>query len=255
MIDKELKAIIDVSGLKNYFGDQRVHEDVNLKVNRGDIIAIIGGSGCGKTTLLRSILMLHEPTEGEIKVFGIGTGNIDHESEKVIQRNWGVMFQSCALFTSLTIVENIMFPIEHATDLDANTRRDIALLKLALSGLGPEVADKYPSELSGGMKKRAALARAIALDPQLVFLDEPTAGLDPVSASDLDGLILHLRKQLGITFVMVTHDLDTLWRVPDRVIFLGEGRVLADQPMKKLVNNPNPLIKQYFSSERSAVRN
>ena len=254
MMDHGSEPLIEVLGLKNHFGDQHVHDQLDLTVNRRDIVAIIGGSGCGKTTLLRSILMLHEPTGGEIKVFGHDIDDLDAQQKKAIQNNWGVMFQSCALFTSLTIADNVTFPIDHLVRLDSDTRRKIALLKLKLSGLDPEVADKYPSELSGGMKKRAAMARAISLDPQLVFLDEPTAGLDPLSASDLDELVLHLRDSLGITFVMVTHDLDTLWRVPNRVVFIGEGRVLADEPMSSLVNNTHPLIQAYFSGDRAAVR-
>jgi phospholipid/cholesterol/gamma-HCH transport system ATP-binding protein len=254
MIDTTTAALIEVKGLQNYFGEQCVHEDVNFTIGKKEIIAIIGGSGCGKTTLLRSILMLRQPTAGSINVFGVDIAEAGHDEKKQIQHHWGVMFQSCALFTSLTIAENVMFPIEHLVRLDKKTKRQIALLKLALSGLTPEVADKYPSELSGGMKKRAAMARAIALDPALVFLDEPTAGLDPVSASELDELVLQLRERLSITFVMVTHDLDTLWRVPDRVIFLGDGKVLADEPMDVLVKNPHPLIQSYFTGERAEVR-
>ena len=171
-----------------------------------------------------------------------------------IRQRWGVMFQSGALFSSLTVFENIKFLLREYTQLSEKVINKIALFKIALVGLEMDAAYKYPFELSGGMKKRAALARAIALDPELVFLDEPTAGLDPTSAGELDDLILHLRKNLGLTFVLVTHDLDTLWRVPDRIVFLGEGKVLAATNMQQLIKKDHPLIKSYFDNPRAYSR-
>ncbi|PIZ03765.1 MAG: ABC transporter ATP-binding protein [Gammaproteobacteria bacterium CG_4_10_14_0_8_um_filter_38_16] len=243
--------IIAVNHLKNYLGGHWVHEDVNFSVNRGELIAIIGGSGCGKTTLLRSLLRLMRPTAGDVSVFGV---DVIHASQKKllsVQKRWGVMFQSGALFSSLTVLENVMYVLHEYASLSYRSQLALAKIKIAMSGLDADAAYKYPSELSGGMKKRAALARAIALDPELIFLDEPTAGLDPKSAGDLDDLILEMRKNLGLTFVMVTHDLDTLWYVPDRVLFLGEGRVLANQPMSELYQNPYPAIRTYFSGHRA----
>lgn len=248
------ESLIEVRGLQNYFDDTCVHKDLNLSIASKEVVAIIGSSGCGKTTLLRSILMLHESSGGRINVFGHDLQSLDDTRRKQVQHNWGVMFQSCALFTSLTIAENIVFPLEQATFIDATLKRKIALLKLSLVGLEPMVADLYPSEISGGMRKRVAMARAIVMDPKLVFLDEPTAGLDPVSANELDMLVKRLRDTLGVTFVIVTHDLDTLWAVTDRVVFLGEGRVLADAPMAELVKNPHPLIQDYFSGDRANRR-
>jgi len=248
------ETLIDIKGLCNKFGDNLVHDNLDLSVSSREIVAIIGGSGCGKTTLLRSVLMLQAPTSGSIKLFGYDIDQVTSSQLKSIQHNLGVMFQSCALFSSLTIIENIMFPMDHLGAVDLESKRKLALLKLFLSGLAPEVADLYPSELSGGMKKRAAMARAIALDPKMIFLDEPTAGLDPVSANELDLLVLHLRRSLGITFVMVTHDLDTLWKVPDRVIFLGNGVVLADGSMEELMACSNPMVQDYFSGDRAQQR-
>lgn len=246
-------TIINVAHLKNYLGGKWVHKDVNFTVKRGEIIAIIGGSGCGKTTLLRSILRLMVPTAGEIAVFGTDVRTASTKQLLAVQKRWGVMFQSGALFSSLTVLENVTYVMSEHAALSRESQNELAKVKIAMSGLDPDAAYKYPAELSGGMKKRAALARAIALDPELIFLDEPTAGLDPKSAGDLDDLVLHMRQNLGLTFVMVTHDLDTLWYVPDRVIFLGEGVVLADQPMSELHVNPHPVIKSYFSGHR-AVR-
>ena len=243
--------IIDVQHLKNYLGGHWVHTDVNFTVKREEIIAIIGGSGCGKTTLLRSILRLLMPTGGDISVFDTDVINASEKNLLSVQKRWGVMFQSGALFSSLTVLENIMYVLDEYAALSHRSKKELAKLKIAMSGLEPDAAYKYPSELSGGMRKRAALARAIALDPELIFFDEPTAGLDPKSAGDLDDLILEMRKNLGLTFVMVTHDLDTLWYVPDRVIFLGEGKVLADQPMVQLHKNTHPAIQSYFSGHRS----
>ena len=243
--------IIEISHLKNFLGGQEVHSDINLTIKSREIVSIIGGSGCGKTTLLRSILKLRRPSAGHIKVFGIDVLTAPNETLEQVRARWGVMFQSGALFSSMTVMENIMFPMTQFTHLKLAARRDIAMLKILMVGLEPEAANKYPGELSGGMCKRAALARAIAMDPELLFLDEPTAGLDPKSAGELDDLILNLRETLGITFVMVTHDLDTLWRVPDTVVFIGEGKVLAATSMKKMVDNKNPLIQAYFSGPRN----
>lgn len=246
--------IIEITALKNQLGGRLVHDDLNLTVNRGEIIAIIGPSGCGKTTLLRSILMLQKPTAGKIDVFGTNIIKCSEATELEVQRRWGVMFQSSALFSSLSVLQNVMFPLQEYTQLSRAIQKKLALLKIGLTGLELDAANKYPAELSGGMKKRAALARAIALDPELVFLDEPTAGLDPKGAADMDTLLLYLRDSLGLTFVMITHDLDSLWRVPDRVVFLGEGKVLAAMPMAELTQQEHPLIKNYFSGVRNLKR-
>ena len=243
--------IIHVQNLKNILGGRVVHEDVSFSVRPGEIVAIIGGSGCGKTTLLRSILGLLKPTSGLLEVFGTNILTANEALFLAIQKRWGVMFQSGALFSALTVLQNILYLLEVYSGLSHANQVELAKIKIALSGLAPEVAYRYPSELSGGMRKRAALARAIALDPELIFLDEPTAGLDPKSASGLDQLVLEMRKNLGLTFVMVTHDLDTLATVPDRIIFLGEGRVLFDGSWLELKKNPHPLIRQYFSGDRA----
>lgn len=253
MNDKS-EPIIEITGLGNYLGHRWVHKDLDLSVQKGEIIAIIGASGCGKTTLLRAILMLRKQSAGSIKVFGKDLAKCNRDEIEDIRSRWGVMFQSGALFSSLTVLENVMLPMVLKTKLSAEAREKIARLKIAISGLDSVVAGQYPSELSGGMKKRAALARAIALDPELVFLDEPTSGLDPESAGALDELVLHMRDNLGLTFVMVTHDLDTLWHVPDRVVFLGEGKVLAAEPMPEIIKNQHPLIKEYFSGARAKAR-
>lgn len=243
--------VIEVSHLKNHLGDRWVHNGLNLTVKRGEIIAIIGSSGCGKTTLLRTILMLRKATSGNIKVFDTDIVKCTSAQAKAVRARWGVMFQSSALFSSLTVQENIVFPMREYARLTYTMQNELALLKMALVGLELDAAVKYPSELSGGMQKRAALARAIALDAELLFLDEPTAGLDPKSAGALDELVLHLRSSLGLSFVIVTHDLDTLWRVPDRVVFMGEGVVLAAKPMAELVKDPHPEIQSYFSGVRT----
>jgi len=247
-------TILEVQNLKNYLGEHWVHDGLDMHVQRGEIVAIIGGSGCGKTTLLRSILMLRQQNAGTIKVFGVDLAKCSESQRQKIRERWGVMFQSSALFSSLTLLENVMFPLKEYKDLSKSTVEEIARLKISLCGLEASALSKYPAELSGGMRKRAALARAIALDPELVFLDEPTAGLDPKSAAELDELVLHMRENLGLSFVMVTHDLDTLWRVTDRVIYLGEGKALAAMPMLEMVKHEHPLIKAYFSSIRSQQR-
>lgn len=246
--------LITVTDLRNYLANTWVHDGVSFSVRKGEIVAIIGESGCGKTTLLRNILMLLPPYSGEIKVFGTDVSHISRQKQRQIQRRWGVMFQSGALFSSLTILENILFPLREFTGFSEKDCYELARMKLALVGLEQAVAGKYPAQLSGGMIKRAAVARAIALDPELLFFDEPTSGLDPKSASDLDELVLHLKYNIGLTVVLVTHDLDTLWRVPDKVMFLGEGKVLAMEPMAEMVVIEHPLVQAYFDNVRASGR-
>lgn len=240
--------IIEVHDLDNRFGTQWVHHNLELNIKRGEILAIIGGSGSGKTTLIRSILMLQEPTSGTIKVFGQKINNISHDAAQKIRSRWGMLFQHSALFSALTVIENIMFPMQELTNLNLKQMQDLARLKIALVGLPPHAANLYPSELSGGMQRRAAAARAIAMDPELLFLDEPTTGLDPISARQFDELIVLLRKSLNLTVVIISHDISSLERCTDRVAFIGEGKVLALEPIAALKQNPHPLIQNYFSN-------
>lgn len=241
------EAIIEIKGLKNFLGDKWVHSNVNLTVNKGEILAIIGGSGSGKTTILRSILMLLKPTAGSIKVFGHDISELDSAGAAALRRRWGMLFQHSALFSAMTVLENIMFPMQELANLDKNFMQKLALLKIALVGLPIETANKYPSELSGGMQRRAAAARAIAMDPELLFLDEPTSGLDPLSAKQFDHLIVFLRDTLGLTVVIISHDIESLKRTTDRVAFIGDGEVLSVQPINELMKNKHPLIAEYFS--------
>ncbi len=240
------EPVIEIQGLKNYLGGQWVHSDVNLTVNRGEILAIIGGSGSGKTTLLRSILMLLRPTAGSIRVFGKDVLDINDKDANLIRQRWGMLFQHSALFSSLTVIQNIMFPMKELTGLNKSFRRQLAMLKLGLVGLAKETATKFPSELSGGMQRRAAAARAIAMDPELLFLDEPTSGLDPLSAKQFDELVLFLRNTLKLTVVLISHDIESLKRITDRVAFVGKGKILAIEPIEALMQNSNPLIADYF---------
>lgn len=251
MKESTAPALIEVRGLKNFIGGRWVHNDINLSVRKSEIIAIIGGSGCGKTTLLRSLLMLLKPTAGSIKIFGTDIFCCTDEEALQIRKRWGVLFQNNALFSSLTLLDNVLFPLQEYTCFPVEIQKDVAMIKITQTGLEPEAAYKYPAELSGGMQKRGALARATVLDPELLFLDEPTAGLDPNSASDLDQLVLKLRNHFGFTIIIVTHDLDTLWTVPDRVMFLGEGKVLAAMSIAELVKQKHPLIQSYFGGERA----
>lgn len=240
--------IIEVKGLKNYLGGQWVHADVSFSVKKGEILAIIGGSGSGKTTILRSLLMLMKPTAGELRIFGKDIQHLTAYEEDELRKRWGMLFQHSALFSSLTVLENIMFPIQEFTHLDKKFMEELAMLKIALVGLPKDAASKLPSELSGGMQRRAAAARAIAMDPELVFLDEPTTGLDPHSARLFDDLILFLRDALKLTVVMVTHDIESLKHIADRIAFVGEGRILCIAPYEELKKNPHPLIVDYFSN-------
>jgi phospholipid/cholesterol/gamma-HCH transport system ATP-binding protein len=251
----EQSAIIKIRGLSTHLNSQEVLKHVDLDIYQHEIFGIVGNSGCGKTTLLRSILMLQKPTSGSISLFGQNTDQLSERQMSQIQRRWGVLFQQSALFSSLTVLENVLFPLRTLTHLDVKLQKEIAYLKIVLTGLPISAADKYPSELSGGMQKRAALARAIVLDPELLLLDEPTSGLDPHSAHELDRLILDLRNVLNLTIILVTHDLDTLWKVTDRVAFMEEGTILAAEPMQELVRLDHPAIKEYFSGSRGQRAN
>ncbi|WP_028388924.1 ABC transporter ATP-binding protein [Legionella fairfieldensis] len=240
------EPLIEIKGLKNYLGGQWVHSDVNLTVSKGEILAIIGGSGSGKTTILRSLLMLLKPTAGSLKIFGEEITHLTSHKANAIRRRWGMMFQHSALFTAMTVLENILFPMREFTSLDFDFMKELAMLKISLVGLPKEAAGKFPSELSGGMQRRAAAARALAMDPELLFLDEPTTGLDPHSARQFDELILFLRDTLHLTIVMISHDMESLKRV-DRIAFIGEGKILDVAPFEELKKNPHPLIADYFS--------
>jgi phospholipid/cholesterol/gamma-HCH transport system ATP-binding protein len=241
---------IDVRGLCTRFGAQQVHEGLDLQIGRGEIFAIIGGSGSGKSTLLREMILLHRPDAGSIHVFGQDLQALDRRQANALRLRWGVMFQQGGLFGSLTVAENVAWPLQEHTDLDATVIEGIAALKIAMAGLEPQAATRYPSELSGGMVKRAALARALALDPQLLFLDEPTAGLDPHSAAGVDALVRELRDLFGLTIVIITHDLDLLWQVADRVAVLGAGRVQAVGSMAELAELDNETVKPFFTGAR-----
>lgn len=244
------EPVIEIRDLNTRFGPAVVHENVSLTVQRGEIFALVGGSGCGKSTLLREIILLQAPMSGSIRVFGREVLGLSGRAALELRRRWGVMFERGALFGSLTVQENVAMPLREHTDLSERLIGELAAVKVALAGLPPSAAAKYPNELSGGMRKRAALARAIALDPELVFLDEPTAGLDPLSASGLDDLVRHLKESLGLTVMMVTHDLDLLWRVADRVAVLGDGHVLGIGTMEELSQSDHPMVREYFYGPR-----
>ncbi|MBX9586894.1 MAG: ATP-binding cassette domain-containing protein [Gammaproteobacteria bacterium] len=251
---KNDETIIEVRGLCNFLGGNWVHKNLDLTIKKGELYAIVGGSGSGKTTLLRSLLMLQKPTSGTIKIFGIDVVNASAKDAQHVRHRWGMLFQHGALFSSLTVLENVLFPLKEFTKLSPALLTEIAMMKIALTGLHEDAAYKLPGELSGGMLKRAALSRALALDPELLFLDEPTSGLDPQGADEFDELIKALKEALNLTIVMVSHDLDSLWGVSDKVAFIGEGRVLAEQTMAELIENPNPIIKSYFKGPRGQVR-
>jgi phospholipid/cholesterol/gamma-HCH transport system ATP-binding protein len=244
------KSIIVMKDVNIRLGNTLVHNGLNLSVERGEVLGIVGGSGSGKTTLLREILMLQPPDSGSITVFDHELMTASPKTLLAVQRRWGVLFQQNALFSSLNVLENTAFPLHEHTRLDMKTIKKLALIKILMTGLPMEAAIKLPSELSGGMQKRAGIARAIVLDPELLFLDEPTAGLDPDSASGFDELILDLQATMGLTILIVTHDLDTLWAVTDRVAFLGEGKVLCIDAMAALIKHPHPLIQTFFNGPR-----
>jgi phospholipid/cholesterol/gamma-HCH transport system ATP-binding protein len=242
---------IKVCGLKNSFGDQVVHEGLDLDVYRGEIIGVVGGSGTGKSVLMRSIIGLQTPDEGEIHVFGENmVGRLDDEA-LAIRKRWGVLFQGGALFSTLTVAENVEVPIrEYYPNIGGTLRDEIAAYKIRMTGLPTEAGPKYPSELSGGMKKRAGLARALALDPDLLFLDEPTAGLDPIGAAAFDEMTRKLQQTLGLTVFLITHDLDTLYSICDRVAVLADKKVTAVGTIPELLATDHPWIQEYFNGPR-----
>lgn len=244
-------AVIRITGLSTRFGAHEVHRDLDLEVRRAEILALVGGSGSGKSTLLREMILLQQPSGGSIEVLGTRLDGIREEGALALRRRWGVMFQHGGLLGSLTVAENIGLPLREHTALSDRLIDELAASKLALTGLAPEVGEQYPAELSGGMIKRASLARALALDPELLFLDEPTAGLDPVSAAQIDGLVRDLRDRFGLTIVMITHDLDSLWQVADRVAVLGEKRVQAVGSMAELSAMPQPAVRAFFDGPRA----
>jgi phospholipid/cholesterol/gamma-HCH transport system ATP-binding protein len=250
------EVVIRVRGLTNRFGAHTVHDDLELDVLRGEVIGVIGGSGTGKSVLLRSIVGLNKPVKGDIEVFGEKLNELSRARRVEIERRWGVMFQDGALFSTLTVRENVMAPMLEHTSIPKYLMRELADLKLRLAGLELDAAAKRPADLSGGMRKRAALARALALDPDLVFLDEPTAGLDPIGAQKFDELVQGLSRSLGLTVFLVTHDLDTLVAICDRVAVLSDGKVLAVGPLDEVRKDPHPWIQEYFSGPRgrAAVR-
>ena len=241
---------IAISQLTTRFGEHVVHAELDLVVGRGEIFALVGGSGSGKSTLLREIILLQQPESGSIQVLGVDLANIADDAALALRQRWGVMFQSGGLFGSLTVKENIGLPLREHTGLADGLIDEIAAWKLAMSGLDPAVGAQYPAELSGGMMKRASLARALALDPELLFLDEPTAGLDPESAGEIDQLIRKLRDLFGLTIVLITHDLDLLWQVADRVAVLGDGKVQGVGSMAELADIDHPAIRQFFDGPR-----
>ncbi len=242
---------IEVDGLVNRFGDQTVHDNLTLDVRQGEILGVVGGSGTGKSVLMRSIIGLQRPAEGNIDVFGHSITDAEPDEEIGVRSRWGVLFQGGALFSTLTVGENVQVPLKQFyPDIDRSLLADIARYKVLLSGLPEEAVNKYPAELSGGMKKRAGLARALALDPELLFLDEPTAGLDPIGAARFDQLTKELKETLGLTVFLITHDLDTLYEICDRVAVLADKHVIAVGTIPELLATDHPWIQEYFNGPR-----
>lgn len=245
---------IRIEGLCNRFGSQIIHDDLSLDVRRGEILGVVGGSGTGKSVLMRSVIGLQRPQAGHIDVLGtsvLDDSGLTDAAAAGLRARWGVLFQGGALFSTLTVAENVEVPLkEFYPHLSKQLRREIARYKIALSGLPPEAASKYPSELSGGMRKRAGIARALALDPELLFLDEPTAGLDPIGAAAFDDLIEELQETLGLTVFLITHDLDTIHEICDRVAVLADHQVIAVGTIDELLATDHPWIREYFGGPR-----
>jgi phospholipid/cholesterol/gamma-HCH transport system ATP-binding protein len=255
MMSDPSEPIISIRDIKNKFGEHVVHDGVDLDVRRGEIIRIVGGSGTGKSVLLRTIIGLNKPVAGSVKVFGQDLTNLNEVERAQYERRWGVLFQDGALFSSLTVAENIQVPLKEYTEISKSLMDELSALKIRIVGLPHDSALKFPSELSGGMRKRAGLARALALDPEILFLDEPTAGLDPIGAANFDHLVKQLQQTLGLTVFLVTHDLDTLHAVCDRIAVLADGKVLVVGTMKDMLKFDHPWVKEYFTGPRARAAN
>lgn len=244
------EPLIKVRGLLSQFGDRTIHENLDLDVNRGEVLGVVGGSGTGKTVLLNSIIGLKTPEGGSVEIFGHDIADQSAEQAAELERRTGVLFQQGALFSSLSVLDNVASPLVEHTRLSRSVIRELAEMKIAMVGLKPEAAHLKPAELSGGMRKRVGLARALALDPELLFLDEPTAGLDPIGAAAFDDLIRQLSNDLGLTVFMITHDLDSLYAITDQVAVLADKHVVAKAPVRELEKSDHPWIKEYFLGPR-----
>lgn len=242
---------IEARGILSQFGDNVVHQNLDFRIEQGEIIGLVGGSGSGKSVLMNTLLGLKEPEGGIVRLFGRDRSELSQSEINLINNNIGVLFQGSALFSSLTVRENIMVPLREHTDLPLMLMRELADMKIHMVGLEPHAATLYPADLSGGMKKRAGLARALIMDPELLFLDEPTSGLDPVGASAFDNLILGLREALNLTVIMITHDLDSLYAICDRVAVLVDKRIAINDTLPKVIQYDHPWVKEYFGGPRS----
>ncbi len=254
MAQTQNEVVISVRDVVVGFGKVTVLDHIALDVFRGEILGFVGASGSGKSVLMRTIIGLLPKREGRIEVFGIDLGKVNEKERQAVERRWGVLFQHGALFSSLTVRQNVQFLMREYLDLSERLLDEVALAKLEMVGLSPDVSGKFPSELSGGMTKRVALARALALDPEIVFLDEPTSGLDPISAGEFDHLIRTLQRTFGLTVFMVTHDLDSLHNVCDRIAVLADGQVIAAGPMSTMLASEHPWLTAYFRGARARRR-
>ncbi len=244
------ETLIEVRDLLSQFGERTIHQDLNLDVERGEVLGVVGGSGSGKTVLLNSIIGLKEPEGGSVKILGYDRATMSASDQADVERRTGILFQQGALFSSLSVIENVASPLVEHTGLSAEVIRELAEMKIAMVGLKPEAHHLRPAELSGGMRKRVGLARALALDPELLFLDEPTAGLDPIGAGAFDALIRQLSDDLGLTVFMITHDLDSLYAITDKVAVVADKRIVAKATVQELERSDHPWIREYFLGPR-----